>query len=164
MKTIANLIRGAALAAVALITLTVPSMAQYSSPMHDVDDAARQPVQFDATFQTSNTGAVITPYVVPAGKRLVIELITGRVDVPPGQRIEALLTVTAGGKQLPHYLKFDPPYPAGPGVTADSFYTTLAVRLYADPPTALGLSVNRNDVTGSFSGTLTFSGYLVNLP
>lgn len=163
MKTIANLIRGAALAAVALTTLTVPSMAQYSSPMRDVDNGARQPVQFvislDGADGSTNIGG--TAYQVPAGKRLVIEQITGNVGLPSPQWVECKLGLTTGSVSQNHFLRFDPPLPLnGDG----QYYTTLPVRFYADPGTPVVFGLGRNASTGIWGARITVSGYLVNLP
>ena len=163
-KTIANLIRSAALAAVTLITLTLPGLAQYASPMHDVAVEARQPVQFklelDGTDGSPSLGA--NAYQVPAGKRLVIEQVTGRVGIPSPQIIEASIVLTAGGlSNAQHFLRFDPPLP----LNGDSeYYTTLPVRFYADPGTFVGLRVARYPTTGNWAVLITVSGYLVNLP
>src|SRR5580704_1550584 len=95
-KTIANLFRGAAMAAVALMTFTIPGMAQYSSPMHDVDNGARQPVAFNISLNGADGSASIfnPAYQVPAGKRLVIEQITGSVGAPSPQWIIGRITIT----------------------------------------------------------------------
>ena len=169
MKTIANLIRGAALAAVALTTLTVPSMAQYSSPMHDVDNAARQPVQFNFAVVGSTSSANVSgnAYQVPAGKRLVIETITGKI-IPASnggagvQTVDASIFVTQGVTTIQHFLPFNPFNPSG-------YIMALPVRFYADPGTSVAFFLSRSDPSGqppvgAWGGTLSVSGYLVNLP
>lgn len=164
MKTIANLIRGAALAAVALTTFTVPSIAQYSSPMHDVDNGARQPVQFQILLNGTDGSPSLgtnNAYQVPSGKRLVIEQITGRAGLPSPEIIEGKLTLTAAGLTIQHFLRFDPPLPLN---DASEYYTTLPVRFYADPGTFVGIGVARFPTTGIWAATITVSGYLVNLP
>jgi hypothetical protein len=163
-KTIAKLIRGAAVAAVALMTFTLPGLAQYSTPMHDVDNGARQPVQFNINLFGAEGSFNIngSAYQVPAGKRLVIEQITARVAVDSPQWIEVRLGLTAGSTTLAHYLRLDPPLALNGG---NSYYTTLPVRYYADPGTSVVVGLARSGgTTGSWNGSLTFSGYLVNLP
>ena len=54
--------------------------AQFSAPIHDVDNGARQPVHFSALVTFADGAAeaeVANTFTVPAGKRLVIETITG---------------------------------------------------------------------------------------
>jgi len=169
MKTIANLIRGAALAAVALTTLTVPGLAQYSSPMHDVDNGARQPVQFNFAVagSTSSVNVSGNAYQVPAGKRLVIEHITGKI-IPASnggagvQTVDASIFVTQGVTSTQHFLPFNPFNPSG-------YIMALPVRFYADPGTSVAFFLSRSDPSGqppvgAWGGTLSVSGYLVNLP
>jgi len=162
-NTFANLLRGAALAAVALTLPAVPTFAQYSSPIHDVDNAARQPVQFQLTVSgqdgMGNIGG--TAYTVPPGKRLVIETVTGNISVPVPQFVEYHLGVTAGGMVLSHLIHVDPPI-AFNGY--NNIYTTVAARLYADPGTDVSLGVFRGPAIGTWTAKLTVSGYLVNLP
>jgi hypothetical protein len=143
--------------------------AQYSSPIHDVDNAARQPVHFDVTIPVNSNdsfGGIFLPQNVPAGKRLVIEEVTGNISLPSGQRlIDAnLITVTGGKGGIAHHIRFDPPVPGGPGSSGDYTMTTVSGRFYADPGTSVQILIVRNDVAGSWSGHLTISGYLVNLP
>jgi hypothetical protein len=162
-KTIAKLIRGAAMAAVALMTFTIPGLAQYSAPVHDVDNGARQPVAFNISLNgadgTPNIGG--PAYQVPAGKRLVIEQITGRLSVDSPQWIEVRLGLTTGSSVITHYLRLDPPLLLNSG---NNYYTTLPVRYYGDPGTPVLVGLARSGITGIWAGTLTFSGYLVNLP
>jgi hypothetical protein len=64
--------------------------AQFSSPIHDVDNAARQPVAFfaDVGFADgSNFSGTSFGFTVPAGKRLVIETISAEIPVPVGQAL-----------------------------------------------------------------------------
>jgi hypothetical protein len=117
------------------------------------------------TFPTGAQFATVSsPFVVPANKRLVIELITGEIFVPTGQLIRVHVVTQASGSNLPsHALNFNTKL-SFTG-SQDIYVATLPVRLYADPGTPVLLEVQRDSETGS-SGTaeVTFSGYLVNLP
>jgi hypothetical protein len=154
-----------------LTALAVPAQAQsVKDPVvttKDQDNPARQPVHFNATV-TFPAGAqfanVISPFVVPANKRLVIELIAGEIFVPTGQLLRVHIITTSNGSIGPnHALNFSTKVPFTG--SQDIYTATLPVRLYADPGTTIHLQVQRDSTTGS-SGTaeIAFSGYLVNLP
>src|SRR5262249_8965923 len=86
--------------------------AQSTTPfVRDIDNPARQPIQFNAfvSFTSGDTLAnVDSPFIVPNGKRLVIETITGEIFVPKGQQIRPTLITTASGNFGPnHTLVFD---------------------------------------------------------
>lgn len=167
--TLVKRIRDAALIAAALLTITVPGFAQYSTPTRDVDNAARQPVTYrvNVPANTDNSFSfILLPQNVPAGKRLVVEQVTGNILLPPGQRIvDMTLTCTTNGTQAVHHIRFDTPIPGG--LTSPSYdfsMTTMAVRLYADPSTGVNLAIQRNAISLTWFGDITVSGYLVNLP
>jgi hypothetical protein len=158
-----NISRLAVAAAAFAVLSPIAAHAQYSTPMHDVDNAARQPVQFPLTINGLDGSVNVSgsAYVVPAGKRLVIEQITASVGLPTPQWAQCFIFVTSGGNTTRHFLRLDPPIvDAGFGY----FYTTLSVRLYADPGTNVVLGLARNSSSGAWTGFLTASGYLVNLP
>ena len=160
-----------AVALVGLSALALPAQAQNvkdsATLIKDQDNAARQPVQFNATV-TFNVGeqfaTVVSPFVVPANKRLVIELIAGEIFVPTGQLLRVKVGTRSSGLLLADYaLNFSTKAAFSP--FQDIYTATLPVRLYADPGSQILLQVARNSTTGS-SGTaeVSFSGYLVNLP
>ena len=143
--------------------------AQYSSPIHDVDNGARQPVQFNfgVAGSTSSVSVSGNAYQVPAGKRLVIETITGKI-IPASnggagvQSVDASIFVTQGGASTQHFLPFNPFNPSG-------YIMALPVRFYADAGTSVAFFLSRTDPSGqppvgAWGGTLSVSGYLVNLP
>ena len=146
--------------------LAPPSASKQSTAFHDVDNPARQPVQFNAFVNFINgkdSANVQNFFIVPAGKRLVIETITGEIFAPIGQQVRPTLITTADGNFAPnHTLVFDSKVTVA---AQDIYRATLPVRFYADAGTSVILSVRRNSTSGN-SGTaeVTFSGYLVNLP
>ena len=167
-NTLRNFVPAALL--VGVTALAIPMQAQsVKDPVvivKDQDNAARQPVHFNAfvTFPAGSAFAnVVSNFVVPANKRLVIEAITGEIFVPTGQLLRVHVVTTASGSFNPnHVLNFSTKMPF---TSSQDIYTaTLPVRLYADPGTTIHLSVQKDSTTGS-SGTaeVTFSGYLVNL-
>ena len=85
----------------------IPAMAQNNgqSPanaiwIRDADSAARQPVQFTQTVNTSYYWDAETVYTVPAGKLLVIESV-----IPPGndpfggKLLDLVMLLIPGGKE-----------------------------------------------------------------
>ena len=144
---------------------TGQAKAQFSSPIHDVDNAARQPVQFgaeviftDTDFSASFSGT----FTVPAGKRLVIESVDGQISVPTGEQFLAKIFTTASGVASGHALPFTSKVNFG---SFDVYATAVSTRFYADPGTKVFYLVDRNSGAGGSGPTeIEFSGYLVNLP
>ena len=167
MKNSKTLARALMLACVAC---AIPARAQFAAPavvpVKDQDNPARQPVQFNTlvTFAAGQQFATTTaPFVVPAHKRLVIEMVTGEVFVPTNQDVRVSLVTTLGGNAGPNHKLIFATRSFSSGAQ-DVLSATLPVRFYADANTAVLLDVQRSSVVGS-SGTaeITFSGYLVNI-
>lgn len=59
---------------VAAAVVTASAFAQYSTPVRDVDNAARNAVSF--VYNCSNAGNCSTSFVIPAGYRLVVTQIS----------------------------------------------------------------------------------------
>src|SRR5260370_33593446 len=71
------------------LAFSLPAYAQYSSPTRDVDNGARQPVNFSFTLTVlSGTppGVDYTSVTIPAGKRLVIETVSYSAAVNAGEQ------------------------------------------------------------------------------
>lgn len=136
MKTV--IIRGA------LLALCVASaFAQYSSPVRDVDNPARQPVHLHSDFMPS-VGVWVT--TVPANKRLVVEHVYAYCK----SAINLVFLNDSAwlvGLQQP---------------VSGSPYLSAPIRLYVDPGNRLGVSASSSDL--SQSCTLDVVGYYVNLP
>ena len=133
--------------------------------IRDADQPARQP--FAHSFSNNFTSGVCGDddnIVVPSGKRLVIETVSGQVRVPSGQTAVLTLGATTSGvvASYPVPITF-----AGSNLCfdgQDSFRTFEALRIYADPGSTVIVEVRRNSNTGPVSWFLTISGYLVDLP
>ncbi len=82
---------------------------------------------------------------VPAGKRLVIEYVSARIEDPSDRQLS--ITTTAGGTTAPHWVPVSEPFITISNAAQD-------VRLYADPRTDV-------DVCVSGLGQVTLSGHLV---
>ncbi len=125
-------------------------------PVRDVDNPARQP--FQVSILTGN-------FTVPAGKRLVIEFVSGLVVTPPTCRLRNLILMTSisiQGQQVIANHRFVPTLTAS-GISNDNLISQ-ETRLYADPGTTVrvipNFSVQFCDAIGGFSVT----GYLVDVP
>jgi hypothetical protein len=96
---------------------------------------------------------------VPAGKHLVVETLSVQLDVtPPGSTLEAFVTYTSGGNNVTLFVPLT--YAYTDTSTGYDFHVGMqAVRLYADPGTALAVSGTGSGTTGTLF--LTVSGYLV---
>jgi hypothetical protein len=82
---------------------------------------------------------------VPAGKRLVIEYVSARIEDPSSREIS--ITTTAGGTTVPHWIPLTEPFVTISNAAQD-------VRLYADPGTQVQACVDG-------LGQVTLSGHLV---
>lgn len=137
--------------------------------VQNVDDPVRQPFARDCvinTFSSSGLGSCAFG-AVPAGKRWVIETMSGQVVVDTGKRPFSInLQLCSAGYATDNYF---PAVFQGTSAfyTGDYFTVNQQVRLYADstggcsgaPSFGIGIS----DTT-SGSAELTLSGYLVDLP
>jgi hypothetical protein len=102
---------------------------------------------------------------VPAGKRLVIELITVSLDLPAGQNqsSDQLLLNEGLAQQVTHELT---PTAIGDVGSGDvGFSTTQSLRAYAEAGNGtVKIHVGRNTNAGTFSFSVSVSGYLVDIP
>lgn len=97
---------------------------------------------------------------VPTGKRLVIEYVSGRGNVPDGQRcwfsvITRLSTASTGTE---HFLPTDQTPAAG---TKDQSTAGQVVKLYADAGNTVTLRAVRDGSTGDGVARMAVSGYLL---
>lgn len=101
-------------------------------PVTDSDNPARQPVQF---YLHSNPVSGPTTYEVPAGKRLVIEHISGNA-YSSRNVLWIEVSTTAGGQGLSHLLPVTKAGLAGNQVDT-VFVFAHETRLYADASTSV---------------------------
>lgn len=123
------------------------------------DNPARQPFQQELHFGLNTWPTWPT---VPAGKCLVIECVSGYVNVPTGGTVTDLALQTQAGTQgaahrLPVTLM------ASTGVI-DRYVTCHMLRVYASPGTQVTFSVGGSGtLPGDLSWDLTISGHLVDV-
>ena len=122
------------------------------------DAGSRAPLHAACEVIERAVGAC-TLITVPAGHRLVIETVTGRLGGFRGAEtlVGPVLQTTVGGVAQRHWLarEFAGPHPT---LNVDVYLVTHQLRLYADPGTPVVLEAP--DAIGSF----TISGYLVKVP
>ena len=119
----------------------------------DVDNPARQPVQFVAQPDTSGTGRddAEEDIPVPAHKRLVIEYVSAALGTGSGS---VTMETVSGGKLAAYYF-----------IENDTahLHHFLPTRIYADPGTNVSVFVDSNDGNRVY-GDVEISGYYVNVP
>jgi hypothetical protein len=153
-------------------TLSVPALAQYSSPMRDVENPARTPVRVLTSVNVAAMfgGSFGNPiYQVPAGKRLVIDflsVICTSID-PIDSASLAVSEATGGGSatQRPQPLSLTP----GPNDIYGNRTWTLSqpVTLYADS-TAFGtqdvaFGLTKAGTAGPAACQVGFQGHTITL-
>jgi len=161
-----NNLAGAAVALVvvsSILTLRGSQAAGGQVAIQPVDPAALNAVCRQRTSDHSPTSRQETGtlYTVPAGKRLVIETVSGRASVNSGTRIRATLHTRSGGFLMPTELIFESQGADGPE-TRWAF--THSVRLYADAGTNVDFTFIRNSSESQGSKSYSFSGYLIDKP
>jgi hypothetical protein len=124
------------------------------------DNPARQPFQRVVMSDPAVPGASQS-FDVPTGKCLVIECVSGFVNMPTGGKVSELsVQTTVGGQSALHRLPVALMLSAG---GTDRYVTCQLLRAYAGPGTTVGYAVGTSG-SGAQSSTLTISGHLVDVP
>ena len=127
--------------------------------VRDADNAARHPTQARANCSDDEGSCGVLIYVVPAGKRLVIEYASMRAHATGAQISRMQISTVVAGEEILHYL---PPTPPAPTVDSDTSVGQV-VRLYADAGTPVLVSGSpTNSSVTAFYG-FAISGYLVDV-
>lgn len=128
------------------------------------DNPAFQPyVQSGSHFDQIGSSDSIS-FDVPAGKRLVIELVTVTLDLPTGQNqaTNSLLLNEGSPRQVIHEMTSTAEGDNGGG---SRFVTTQTLRAYAEAGTGtVKIHIGRNSSASTFGWSVSVSGYLVDLP
>lgn len=144
-------------------TVKINTDADHPVFVQDVDNPARQAFQQDITFTLpDNFSEVCSPLtVVSAGKRLVIEYISGKATFPAAdQKLRNMsIRTTLNGNLVYHYLA-----PTATGIF-NEYVAAQQVRLYADANTLPHICVSRGTLNdGIVTVQASISGYLVDMP
>ena len=127
--------------------------------VRDVDEPVHRPLQIPGGIIFNFNGTANYPiFPVPAGKRFVIEYVSARVQLQPGQGLDQFdIWTTGGGVSLPHHM-----IATTQGNTGVSL-VSQPVRFYADPGTLVSIFVRSTIQNVIGSGSLSLSGYLVDV-
>jgi hypothetical protein len=129
-------------------------------PSAPVTIVPSEPFAVNGNGVTQDTQFAVGKFTVPAGQRLVVETVTLRATVPPGDATSCGLTVVpgAGGSAVTHNFVVTPQGPAPSPF--DNFLSTASVRLYFGPGDELTWFCYRNG-NGFVSFAWSASGYRV---
>lgn len=130
-------------------------------PVYDVDKPAIQPFQeeLNFNFDPAHTGGG-SSFVVPAGKRLVIEFVSGNIHLEQGKATTFSISANVNGTTAPHRLLLNELWPWG--IYSISYNVSQNMKIYADPLAEVLVYVN-NTEGGNGSVFVSVSGYLVDL-
>lgn len=125
--------------------------------VRNVDDPAHQPFQVSGGIIFTDGIAQLPVFPVPKGKRLVIEYVSARVRLKPGQILDQFEIWTTGAVFLPHYMIATPQGNTGVSLVSQP------VRFYADPGTMVFMFVRSTIQKVVGDGNLSLAGYLVDV-
>ncbi len=147
-------------AAMGLVSAPVFAAGPPALAVKDVDNGARQPWSFIGSVHMSYPDFIggSNEYVVPAGKRLVVEQVSVRVKAPQGQLFHGYLNTNLSGGHF-----FDIPYKGMFYADGLSLGNTM-LRMYVAPGDHFSVSIFRAGNDASASAEIFASGYLVDLP
>jgi hypothetical protein len=178
-KYMRRLLNLAASVAVALLSISTVSAQppnaggrSTSTPIHDIDNPARQPVsiQFDIQVQPGFGRATkLNIYQVPVGKRLIINYIGLFSRIPATEEIVAI-KVTTGASQVTPTTSLatavatnSTPFTTFPGDRA--VIISQSVFMFANPGDQVSVAIDTNKgPEGADLNQITLNGYLVDLP
>ena len=124
------------------------------------DNPARQPFQQTLMIDPTNPN-LPQSFGVPAGKCLVVEQVSGYVNVPTGVKVSDLcLSTTVGSQTVQHRLPVTLMLSAG---GSDRFVTCQLLRVYASGGTSVTFGVGTSGAAGVTSSILSISGHLVDV-
>ena len=137
--------------------------------VQDVNNPAFQPYQADEAVGvlTPNGAYKIATFAVPAGKRLVIELVTAYVVLEGGQNVsdvELAVTKPGGLVTVRHHLTPSRIGPAAGTATGIAYSVCQPLRVYSEGGKSVELKIERSGATGTFLSRFSISGYLVDAP
>jgi len=125
---------------------------------------ALQPVrkQVEVQFNDGDEGGRVLAYTVPAGKRFVLEDLSGNAFLPSGQK---LVGVSFGLGDGPNTFVHLTPTPTGPDAIApqDLFEFGRLARAYVEPGDTSFVDAARSSTSGIGGVFVTITGYLIDL-
>ncbi len=146
-----------------------------ADPVHtrDVDNPARRPVQAEraAVAGELHGGDNFVLFIVPEGKRLVVEHFSSEVGIASSASVNRYVLGIASDPSEPGMSSFShfvaPSYhsPCGTcGEGVELFVASQPIRMYVDAGKALVVNITfSGGVGGSAFGFFAISGYLINV-
>jgi len=135
--------------------------------IRNVDNPVQQAVTFstEVTVADGSFGEVnLNAFAVPAGKRLVLEYVSGHASLQPGQKPLVGMITALNFSGFLHNLTAVPQGDfSAISARPEEFTINQPLRLYSDGGFSLGIQLTRNASAGLALLQLTFSGYLVDL-
>lgn len=125
-----------------------------------LDDPDGQPfgIRIDANLPG---GYSAQNFTVPAGKRLVIDYISGETGAPSGAHVDLIVATYINGQECELHL---PMIAQGIFSGRDTFTTSNAVKIYADSGSTVTLSGSANSTTAGSFMTISIYGHYINVP
>jgi hypothetical protein len=143
-------------------SVTVGNAAGSPVPVRDVDRQSKQNFSWSwaVSIAPGNEFAPPLEFSVPAGKVLVIETVSMKVELPAGQNLRAAFATFSGGVASEFYL----PLVAGDFGGFRRHQGTFPVRVHADPGVRVWTLVHRDSDVGGGAAWFNVAGYLVDAP
>ena len=129
-------------------------------PVRDLSDPGRHAFSFfdNVTLPVNNFSGV-ADFIVPDGKRLVVDSLSFEANLPPDQAlVRAQIQTRVNGDFSAHHL----PATFNGVLGGRSFWVASGHRpLYADGGTTVGFAIFRSDPDGSADFFVSMSGHLI---
>ncbi len=141
-----------------------PPVKPACTPVCEVNNPDKHPFQASVEISlpagTEGQNGFVT---VPAGKRLVIQYVSGQAFLPSGQKALFSVIVSLQGQSVgtTHYLESTA---IGPFGSQDCFQCGRMVQLYADAGNTVMLRTDRDSPTSTGLSRMSLSGHLVSVP
>jgi hypothetical protein len=147
--------------AAALLNVFVTNDSSNPVPVNQADNPAFQPVQVDKTRQSSDNPLDLSLYTVPAGKRLVVEWVSGTWVGDSSVHAYFLLRQGTGFEPLLAVLGGEPQPFAG----STRWFASGPLHAYVDAGKTVLMQVSLDGTSAALpNGSASLSGYLVDIP
>jgi hypothetical protein len=133
-------------------------------PVRDVDNPARNVfVYSNSSSMPDGIHNAAYSFSVPDNKRLVIEQLSGSVDVSPtaDQKVVVGVNGQVGGTYMEYFILGQD---AGTAGIFEQYLASSQMRTYAEPGNPVTVFATRNNATGGAIVNVFLSGYLVDIP
>jgi hypothetical protein len=112
---------------------------------------------FDSSLHSTTRGIA---YVVPSGKRLVVDFVTAQAVLPSGETVNSSLTTNGTVNNIYLTLRLSTTLAGGTANAIDVLNSTLSTVAYSDPGSHLTFACNRNSGQGTANCTVEAFAHL----